>query len=1076
MKTLTLLLVKLLVFASYSSAQPGKPQYDPRTMPVPTSKSTQNVDIRNWFESTRQSKGLRGAVSVGHARYETIRDGVSWYDATGTVQKTASITNGGNTWIDLSKTPYMIPVSKSAGNDPALMGIIEHLVDQYSSQLGTSGLKGQLRLDTLLTDKIGSTHWKMNQSVDGRNVFGSQIFVHANHMGQVYAIQGAAKHHNPTQRWESAYSDQTVVDHVIEDYRKQGIYEEISPVFRKWLSRPDPVVQQIWYPNKSGIMVPAYEIELHPNGSEWYHIFVDAGTGEVLNQFSKLCSDSHNPVAKKSNFAPKSAPGASDPSNVNFFGGTFHSVNAVDLQGKSVPLRTFMDPKDPLGPYFMLWDTPSLDVIKSEQEQKILGGILTITNNNQDWETPDALQVVASTNNTWSDRQAVSAHNNMHTTYRYFLDKFNRNSYDDKGGTIRVVVHVTFNGQAMINAFWFNGVMGFGSGGVTPIPGILDVAGHEFTHAVVEYTAGLVYQFQSGSLNESYSDLFGNLVQNDMSMLVGEGLYNPAERESMRNMLNPASTKLPPQNRQPAHMSDFLHLPASENNGGVHRNSGIPNRAAALIATTIGFDKTAEIYYRALMHYLTRNSQFIDSRRALIQSATDLFGPNSHEVSVIMQAHDTVGIVETDGSNPDPKPETPPPVPPITGEKSFVAFMDDDGKLGLVDMTNPLNVTAGYINHPAAVARVSQQGSDRAQLTAPVNGQNLYFVNTSNRLAYVDLNDMQVYEFQNLFIHTPGDIWNVSINPQGNMAALVSAYTNDATLYFTDGSSVVNVPIMPETTGQGIKLSTVLYPDVVSWSPDPAKPRLVFDALNRISMKNGDYDFWSVFEMDFNAGTIFNMIPGQPVDISIGNITYSKLHPNILAFNTMQNNTGVMDIVLVNFNRNTQTNFNLPTSSIGGTPLTDGSRPSFSPDNKYLTFSSAQFGALFFIHLESNTTTPIGLGIPIYNPHWFMFGGQYSTSDTGDQSSLPSDFKLHDAYPNPFNPATTVAFDLPQAGNVRYDLYDITGRRVKSVLDQPMHSGKHHIRLDAADLASGVYIGRLVSNGQVRSHKITLIK
>jgi hypothetical protein len=495
-----------------------------------------------------------------------------------------------------------------------------------------------------------------------------------------------------------------------------------------------------------------------------------------------------------------------------------------------------------------------------------------------------------------------------------------------------------------------------------------------------------------------------------------------------------------------------------------------------LIATTIGFDKTAEIYYRALLHYLTRNSQFIDSRRALVQSATDLFGPNSPEVSVIKQAHDTVGIIENDGSNPDPKPEIPPPVPPITGEKSVVAFMDDDGKLGLVDMTNPLNVTAGYINHPAAVARVSQQGTDRPQLSAPVNGQNLYFVNTNNRLAYVDLNDMQVYEFQNLFIHTPGDIWNVSINPQGNMAVMVSAYTNDATLYFTDGSSLVSVPIVPETTGQGIKLSTVLYPDVVSWSPDPSKPRLVFDALNRISMKNGDYDFWSVFEMDFNAGTIFNMIPGQPVDISIGNITYSKLHPNILAFNTMQNNTGVMDVVLVDFNRNTQAAFNLPAVSIGGSPLIDGSRPTFSPDNKYLTYSSAQFGALFFTHLESNTTTPFSLGIPIYNPHWFMFGGQYSTSDEGDLADLPEEIQLHDAYPNPFNPATTVAFDLPQAGYVRYDLYDVNGRLIKSILDQSMQSGKHHIRVDASDLASGVYIGRLVSNGHVRSHKITLIK
>lgn len=105
-----------------------------------------------------------------------------------------------------------------------------------------------------------------------------------------------------------------------------------------------------------------------------------------------------------------------------------------------------------------------------------------------------------------------------------------------------------------------------------------------------------------------------------------------------------------------------------------------------------------------------------------------------------------------------------------------------------------------------------------------------------------------------------------------------------------------------------------------------------------------------------------------------------------------------------------------------------------------------------------------------------MLGGQYSTSDEGDLVDLPIETLLHDAYPNPFNPATTVAFELPQAGHVRYDLFDVTGRRVKSVINQMMASGKHQIRVDASELASGVYIGRLTSNGQIRSHKITLIK
>ena len=178
------------------------------------------------------------------------------------------------------------------------------------------------------------------------------------------------------------------------------------------------------------------------------------------------------------------------------------------------------------------------------------------------------------------DSVAQAAHNNMGTAYNYYYNTFGRDSFNGTGAALTTTVHY---GSSYNNAYW-NGqqmVFGDGDGNVfSPLGSGLDVVAHELTHAVTQYTANLVYSDQSGALNESYSDVFGVMVDRD-DWLMGEDVYTPhTSGDALRSLSNPTLYG------QPDNMSNYVNT--TRDNGGVHTNSGIPNKAAYNIATAIG--------------------------------------------------------------------------------------------------------------------------------------------------------------------------------------------------------------------------------------------------------------------------------------------------------------------------------------------------------------------------------------------------------------------------------------------------------------------------------------------------------
>jgi len=246
------------------------------------------------------------------------------------------------------------------------------------------------------------------------------------------------------------------------------------------------------------------------------------------------------------------------------------------------------------------------------------------------------------------DADGWNAHQFAGDTYDYYFNTHGRDSFDDAGATLISTVHYGINFQ---NAFWNGTQMVYGDG----FASANDVVAHELTHAVTERTANLLYRDQSGALNESFSDIFGAMVDRE-DWLMGEDLPVGAIR-SLEN---------PEQYNQPAHVSDYEAT--CLDNGGVHINSGIPNYAAYLLATDAGREVAERIFYRVLVYYLTSTSEFEDFRLAALQAAEDLYGAGSAEVQATQAALVAVGL---DGNQQIPEPTCQCPVLTTLNDRSL---------------------------------------------------------------------------------------------------------------------------------------------------------------------------------------------------------------------------------------------------------------------------------------------------------------------------------------------------------------------------------------------------------------------
>jgi len=260
-----------------------------------------------------------------------------------------------------------------------------------------------------------------------------------------------------------------------------------------------------------------------------------------------------------------------------------------------------------------------------------------------------------------SDAVANQAHDNAGYVWSYYSTRHGRDSFDGAGAQIKSTVHYSRN---YVNAFWNGTQMVYGDGdGVQSSPlTVLDVVGHEITHAVTERSSGLVYSNESGALNEAMSDIFGAAIEayrdgavSANTWKVGEECWTPATAgDSLRQM------------DDPARYGDYDYWPTrytgTSDNGGVHWNSGIANLAFSLAVkggthprgktsvsvpalssnSLTSIQMGAAIFYRANTACMTAGSTFSDAAGCTQEAANTLYGAAA--ASSIAAAWQAVGV------------------------------------------------------------------------------------------------------------------------------------------------------------------------------------------------------------------------------------------------------------------------------------------------------------------------------------------------------------------------------------------------------------------------------------------------
>ncbi|WP_404431960.1 M4 family metallopeptidase [Microbacterium lacus] len=256
------------------------------------------------------------------------------------------------------------------------------------------------------------------------------------------------------------------------------------------------------------------------------------------------------------------------------------------------------------------------------------------------------------------DAAADEAFDGLGATFDFFWDAFARNAIDGAGGQLLATVHY---GQDYDNAFWNGERMVFGDGDgevFAGFTGSLSVIAHELSHGVIDAAGGLAYRNQSGALNESVADVFGVLTEQhhlgqtseEATWLVGEGLFTDAvQGDALRSLAAPGTAyddDVLGRDPQPAHMRDFVVT--TDDNGGVHINSGIPNHAFYLTAVALSgaaWERAGLVWYRTLTSgELGTTPDFAEFAATTVRVAEAEYGEDSEEAEAVRAGWAGVGI------------------------------------------------------------------------------------------------------------------------------------------------------------------------------------------------------------------------------------------------------------------------------------------------------------------------------------------------------------------------------------------------------------------------------------------------
>ena len=891
-------------------------------------------------------------------------------------------------------------------------------------------------------DRNGRYHVQFRQRAGGVPVWGGDMVVHLDPAGQPYAFNGRYAP-TPTQVAPAVLGSAAAVEIARADLQNRVEVAALGDAMRTLLDYEGPEAKQ-FLRQIDGLYRLVWRVLIRPNMRDRWHYFVDAVDGRVVEAYNNTQTE-----------GPRTGRG-------------------VDLKSAAQSFNVY-ETDDIF--YMLDGSRSSFAAQQPDLLNRPRGALVTLDLRGGSLNRRSRLFHVTSTDNTWADPVAVSAHVNVGRVFEYFLNTHGRLGLDGRGGTITALIHVGDQGRPMENAFWNGVFVAFGDGAdvFSPLAGALDVAAHEMTHGVIERTVNLAYRFESGALNESFADVFAAMVDRD-DWNLGEDIVNVRFFPSgaMRNMADPnnGGSRGDPF-WQPAHMDEFVNLDITQDNGGVHINSGIPNRACFLIAEVIGRDKTEQIYYRILEgRYLSTQATFVDMRLAALQAAADLYGADGAEARAVADAFDAVGIM---GGT---YVEAPVDRAPVVGDEWIAVVNDEAGDNSLIlarpELTGQQDIV--QLTTTQVFARTSNP------IAISGDGRIILFVDTDNFIRAIrsDGSGEQV-------VSSSGDWASIALSPDGKRLAAVTVH-RDSTLYIIDMENPASgkaVRLYNPTTQRDVRAYVTLFADALDW--DHAGERVLFDAFNSVEGDSTTLSFWRINMLDVDNELIFPVFPAQPPNVSLGNPSFAQTNDNFFTFDRVDFDTESGEIWAVDLFQGTAELVERNANSIG--------HPQYSPDDSELVFQRLEGGVWVLRRLPlradkiraAGTATPYARGAQL--PVWFTIGAlpppELPTAVEGEQT-LPVDFALYANAPNPFNPATVVSYALPRAGEARLTIYNLLGQEIAVLASGAQTAGNHAVHWDGRDgrgrlVASGVYLYRLeatdgAGRGLALTRKMTLLR
>ncbi|MDP2983314.1 MAG: M4 family metallopeptidase [Candidatus Latescibacter sp.] len=917
--------------------------------------------------------------------------------------------NGTPIFLDRELISHMHPgaAKKQAGASPE--GIALDFIQTNREIFKLNNPQEELKTFSLTQTEDGFYHISFNQVYEGVTVWEHRLVVHLDRDQIPYAMNGR---YSPTPQGIDVHDVPVNMARAIEEALLElSSRTTVLPPegWGKILGYTGPSAQLvIWVDDATGQSLLAWQVTIRPSLRERWFTFVDARTGKILESYNAATS--------------------STPS----------TANAVDALGKTRTLNVTLDQ----GVYYLEDSTAKIQTYSAN------GKVISATTQPVPY---------SSTDNTWTDSLAVSAHANARVTYDFYLTKENRNGLDAKNGEIHLIMHYTDNGQPLDNAFWAGGgVLAFGD--AEPFTRAQDVVAHEMTHGVVEYTVGLNYKNQPGALNEAIADVMACMV--DPNWQVGETL----PKGPIRDLLNPSKYNMP------ADMSGYKTFPLSQDEGGVHYNMSIPSRAWALLGESIGRDKTANILYRVLnSRYLAPEAQFTDMRLAAVQSATDLFGAASNEVSAVKQSFTQVGILDAAPTQP------PVDTTPIAGN-NIIAFVDDYQNLNNLLLGKTVIQTAPDISRPTLTMVYTGTASP---LTVSSDGSKLIFVDSSNNLRMIKIDT-----YQELLIDSTGQWSSLALSPDGNTLAATTV-NSDSTIYILDlnnpGKSRAILLYTPGT--EGIKNYTTVEADKLEW--DSTGTQVLYDAFHQIPVTGGNpLEFWDINILDVKSGIIARVNTPTGSGTQVGNPSYAQTNDRYIVCDMFQNTAGKYSNSITAIDLYLQTTSTLHVNGVVSTssgPFPNLGFARYSPDDKTVIYQrysqTTGYNTLYKLSLKDDKMTPSGTETSYHRgslPVWFVRGNITSVDETTIASPVP--FALRQNYPNPFNPGTSIAYTLYKPGKVTLTVFNLLGQAVGTLVDGYKAAGEYRVNFNGLSLASGIYLYRLQYGKFSETRQMLMVK